>query len=89
MFIQSAVYAVEITPLVDAIGAILAFLPKLAEAIIVVIAGYAVAEYVRTQVKQAKLTYANEIGGFLFFMILYVAVATALPLLGIEALEEM
>jgi len=85
VFINAAVQTLGIAALVDVLNAILAFIPGLIKAIIVVLAGYAIAEYVRAKVEESGITYSDLVSKGLFFLILYIAVAMALPLVGIDA----
>jgi hypothetical protein len=85
LFIQAAVGILGVPVIVDALGEILAFIPGLAKAIIVGIAGYAIAEYVRNNVEKSKITYSKLFANILFFLIIYITIATALPLVGIDA----
>jgi len=84
LFIQSAFEVLGIPVLVETLGAILAFIPGLIKAIIIVIAGYAIAEYVRGKIERSKIMYCELIGKAIFFLIMYVAIATALPSIGID-----
>lgn len=83
LFIQSAVEILGVKVLVDALGEFLLFLPKLVEAIIIMLAGYAIAEYVRARIEESGVEYASVIAKTIFFLVIYVAIATALPLIGI------
>ncbi len=85
LFIQASFETLGVPVLVEALGAILAFIPGLIKAIIVVIAGYAVAEYVREKIEESKIMYSNLVAKIMFFLIIYIAVATALPSVGIDA----
>lgn len=84
-FIQAAVEALGITALVTVVGTVLAFIPGLIGAILVIVAGYAIGEYVRRHVADSKVAYSDVIAKGLFFLILYISVATALPLINIDA----
>ena len=85
LFIQAAFEVLGIPALVEAFGAILAFIPGLIKAIIIVIAGYAIAEYVREKVEKSKVMYCKLVAKIMFFLIMYIAIATALPSIGIDA----
>lgn len=84
LFIQAAIEVLGIQALVLAIGEILNFLPRLVEAIIILLAGYGIAEYVRGQISESDIAYSELVSKIIFFLIIYVAVATSLPLLNIE-----
>jgi len=84
VFIQAAVEALGIAVLVTFLSNILGFVPKLIRAILLVVVGYGVAEYVREQIETSKLSYSDIISKLLFFLIVYIAIAMALPLMGVE-----
>jgi hypothetical protein len=73
-----------IAALVNVVGAIIAFLPGLIGGIIVVIVGYIIGDYIRKQIEASKILYSDLVGKGLFFLIIYVSVALALPLVGID-----
>ena len=54
------------------------------KAILVVVIGYAVAEYVRTAILKSDVEYADIMANVLFFLIVYMSVVMALPLVGID-----
>jgi uncharacterized protein YacL len=85
VFIQAAVEALGIASLVAVVGLIVGFIPGLIGAILVIVAGYAIGEYVRRHVADSKVAYSDVIAKGLFFLILYISVATALPLVNIDA----
>ncbi len=64
---------------------ITAFIPNVIGAAVIVIVGYVIGEYIRAQMKKMKEIYASLVGKILYFFIIYVAVALALPILGIPA----
>lgn len=84
-FIQAAVETLGIQALVAVVGLIINFLPGLIGAVLVVVAGYAVAEYVRRQVEESGFAYSDLIGKILFFLVIYISIAVALPLIKIDA----
>lgn len=85
IFITAAVDALSIPALTQAMGNIRDFIPGLIGAIFVIIAGYAIGEYVRRRVESADVMYSDVIGKGLFFLVMYIAVATALPLVNIDS----
>lgn len=85
VFIQAAVEALGVVALVDFVGTVLAFIPGFIEAIVVVIVGYIIAEYVKSEIEKSKIAYSNIMGKVLFWLMVYVALALALPLVGIDA----
>ncbi len=84
IFIQAAVESLGIKTLVDVLGAILGFLPGVIGSILVLVAGYAIGEYVRRLFNESKIIYNGIIGKGIFFFVIYIAIATALPLVNIN-----
>ena len=64
---------------------ITAFIPKIIGASAIIIAGYALAEYIKLHLKGTNKLWAMVTGKVIFFFVLYVGVALALPVLGIPA----
>ena len=63
---------------------VLGFIPGLIKALIVIFVGYLIADYVRTLVEKSEVSYSDIISKALFWFIIYIAVAIALPLIGID-----
>lgn len=84
VFAQAAVQVLGIETLVTAFGSVIAFLPGLFGAIIFVVVSYVIAEYVRRKIEESDVSYANIIGKVLFFLIVYIGIAMALPLIKIN-----
>lgn len=86
IFIQAALSeeVLGIPTLATIVGAIVSFLPSLLEGIVLVIVGYALGEYIREQIEKSKMIYSEIIGNVIFFFIIYVSIALALPLWGIN-----
>jgi hypothetical protein len=85
VFIQAAVGTLGVVALAEFVRMIVGFIPGLIGAVIVVIVGYAIAEYVKSKVEESKMAYAGMMSKVLFWLLVYVAVALALPLVGINA----
>jgi hypothetical protein len=84
IFIREAVNVLALPTLVEAIGIIISFLPGIIGAIIVLMAGYAVGEYVRKQIEESEITYSDIISKVVFFLVIYVSIAIALPMVKID-----
>lgn len=86
-FITAAVSreVLGIPSLADWMAMINAFIPKVIGASVIVIAGYIIGEYIQQQVKKTETFYAAMVGKTILFFIVYVAIAMALPILGIPA----
>ena len=61
------------------------FIPNIIGAAVILVVGYVLAEFIRGQMKKTGKLYATIVSKVLFFFILYVAIALALPMLGIRA----
>lgn len=85
VFIQAAVEALGLVALTEFVGMVVNFIPGLLGAIIVVIVGYALAGYVQNEVEKSKITYSNIMAKLIFWLMIYVSFAIALPLVGIDA----
>ncbi len=62
-----------------------AFIPRVVGAAAILISGYVLAEYIKHHMKQLNRIWATLTAKALFFLVMYVAVALALPILGISA----
>lgn len=84
VFIKAAVERLGILALVDFVGMLLNFIPGMLGAIVVFIVGYVIAGYVKGQVERSKIAYSDLMGTILFWLLMYIAVALALPLVKID-----
>tara|TARA_Y100000310_G_C20548278_1_gene746707 strand:+ start:440 stop:1072 length:633 start_codon:yes stop_codon:yes gene_type:complete len=64
---------------------ITAFIPKIIGASAIIVAGYALGEYIKMHLKSTNKLWAMITGKVIFFFTLYVGIALALPVLGIPA----
>ena len=64
---------------------ITSFIPNIIGAATIVVVGYVLAEFIRGQMKKTGKLYASIVSKVLFFFIMYVAIALALPVLRIDA----
>jgi hypothetical protein len=85
VFIQAAVGVLEIPALGAFIQTVINFLPGLIGSVLVVVIGYVIAEYVKGEVELSKIAYSDIMANVLFWLIVYVAIALALPMVGINA----
>lgn len=60
------------------------FIPQLIGAIIVILVSYGLAIYVKDEILSAKTIYADLLGKVVFFLIIYLGIAIALPIIQIE-----
>lgn len=67
------------------VSQVVAFIPNIIGAALVVAVGYLLGEYMLVHFKKPGRGYGTLAGKLLFFFIMYVTVALALPMLGIDA----
>lgn len=67
------------------IAEVQAFIPRIIGAAVILVVGYVLAEYIRSHIKKGPTLYGALVGKVLFFFVLYVSVALALPILGISS----
>ena len=78
VFIGQAGEALNLIFVTDAIAAVLAFLPELAVAVVVFIAGYVLARYAEMLIRGAGGDYSDLTSKIMFFFAIYVTLAIAL-----------
>lgn len=84
LFIWSGVRVLGIEALSEAMQAIvIGFLPGLVKAVLIIMAGYIIAEYVRGVILKSKIVYSDIMSGFMFWIVIYIVATVALPLVGI------
>jgi hypothetical protein len=74
-----------ITALEVWVGQVQQFIPRIIGAAIILVVGYVLAEYIRAHIKKGPTLYGELVGKVLFFFVLYVSIALALPLLGVTS----
>jgi hypothetical protein len=85
IFIQIAAEALQIATLTTLITQAIVFLTGAIEAAVIIIIGYSLAYYIKDKVIHTKTFYGDFVGNIIFFMILYVSIALALPFVHIDA----
>ena len=84
-FIWVAVDILEISALSELMRSIvLEFLPGIIWGIVILIAGYAIADYIRVSIERSKIFYSDLISKIVFWLIIYISVGLALPKFGID-----
>jgi len=84
-FITAAVGVLQIAELTQVLRSVLAFIPNIIGAAVILTVGYLLAEYIRGHIGASGKIYAILTGKILFFFVLYVSIAIALPVLGVSA----
>ncbi len=74
-----------VTALAVWVAEINAFIPRIIGAAVIFVVGFALAEYIKGHMKKTKSLWGIIVGKVLFFFIIYVSIALALPILGITA----
>lgn len=85
IFLQEAAMQLNVLAISAVINAIIAFIPGIVGAVLVIIASYAIGIYVKENIVGSKEIYTNVLGKTILFFIVYVGVATALPMMNIDA----
>ena len=84
-FIWVAVDILEISALSELMRSIVfEFLPGIIWGIVILIAGYAIADYIRVSIERSKIFYSDLISKIVFWLIIYISVGLALPKFGID-----
>ena len=84
VFIQAAVQFLGIAALAEFVNQIIYFIPKAVGAAIIIIVGYVLGNFFEEQIKGSEYMYSDLIGKVVNFFTVYVAIALALPFLGIN-----
>ena len=86
VFIQQAAFFLGINAIIDFVETIIAFLPGLIEAALIIIVGYVLAEYFKDKIVSKQTVYRSIVGKIIFFLLIYISVALALPFVGIDTM---
>ena len=84
VFIQEAAYQLGVTAITAFVNNILSFIPGLIEAALVIIVGYSLAIYLKDRIVSSKTLYSDMVGKIIFFLLIYLSIALALPFVGID-----
>lgn len=83
-FIQLGVAALGVTELTALTTSAVSFLFGAVGAVVIILVGYVFAYFVKDQVIHSKTFYGDVVGNLIFFLIVYVSVALALPFVNID-----
>ncbi|MCK4968768.1 MAG: hypothetical protein KAS12_06965 [Candidatus Aenigmarchaeota archaeon] len=86
VFLQQAATLLGVAVISSVVNEIIAFVPGVVGAVIVLLASYAIAMYIKQDVIGDKDLYTSMMGKVVFFLVLYVGIATALPLVSIDTM---
>lgn len=85
VFLQQAAAILSIAVISSVVDQIIAFIPGIAKAAIILLAADAIGIYLKYDVIGAKQAATKLVGDLVFAIVLYVGIATALPQVGISA----
>ena len=74
-----------ITYLASWVAEINSFIPRIIGASVVLIVAFVLAEYIKSHIKKTNTLWGAVVGKVLFFFVMYVAIALALPILGVSS----
>jgi len=83
-FINIAAWILGIETVITLVNSAIGFLVGAIEASVIIIIGYSLAYYIKDKVIHSKTFYGDLVGNLIFFLVLYVSVALALPFVGID-----
>lgn len=83
--IQAAANILEVPAIINIVQSIIAFIPGVIGATLVLVVSYGLAIYAKENILGSRELYSNIVGKILFFLIIYIGIATALPLLGVDS----
>lgn len=84
LFIMYAASFLGVPEITQLIKSAIAFLIGAVEASVIIIVGYSLGYYIKEQVMHSRTFYSDVIGNLIFFLIVYVSIALALPFVGID-----
>ncbi|MFH0832511.1 MAG: hypothetical protein V1900_02200 [Candidatus Aenigmatarchaeota archaeon] len=84
-FVTAAIGVLGVMELTQWMRSVLYFIPNIIGAAIIIIVSYVIGVYIKSQLKKTKEPYALIIGKVIFFFVMYVGIAIALPVLNIPA----
>ncbi len=85
VFLRQAAIFLGIAAVSEFINSIIGVIPNLVEAALLIIVGYAIAVYLKDRIISSKSVYSDLMGKVIFFLIIYLSIALALPFVGIDA----
>ena len=82
--IQAFANILEIPAIISIVQSIVDFIPGVVGATMVLVVSYGLAIYAKENILGSRELYSNIVGKILFFLIIYIGIATSLPLLGVD-----
>jgi len=82
--IQAVANILQIPAIITMVQSIVNFIPGVIGATLVLVVSYGLAIYAKENILGSRELYSNIVGKILFFLIIYIGIATALPLLGVD-----
>ncbi|MCK4634750.1 MAG: hypothetical protein KAT37_02665 [Candidatus Aenigmarchaeota archaeon] len=81
---MAATQILGISILTEIMLMVVLFIPQLIGAIVVILVSYGIAVYIKDEILAAKTIYADVLGKMIFFLIIYIGIAIALPIIHIR-----
>lgn len=85
VFIRQAAIFLGVAAISEFVNSIINFIPNLLGGTLLIIVGYAIAIYLKDKIISSKTFYSDLTGKLIFFFVVYVSIALALPFVGIDA----
>lgn len=84
VFIRQASIFLGVAAISEFVNSIINVIPSLLEGSLLIVVGYAIAVYVKDKIISSKTVYSDLTGKLIFFFVVYVSIALALPFVGID-----
>ena len=84
VFLKQAAIFLGVAAVSDFINTIINVIPSLVDASLIAIIGYAIAVYMKEKLINSKSVYGDIMGKVIFFLVVYLSIALALPFVGID-----
>ncbi|MBL7160176.1 MAG: hypothetical protein ISS95_01295 [Candidatus Aenigmarchaeota archaeon] len=84
VFIKEATQQLGVVAISDFVSSVISVLPGLIEAALLIIIGYTLAIYIKDKIMHSKTLYSDMVGKIVFFLLIYLSIALALPFVNID-----
>lgn len=84
LFLLYSASFLGVPEILQLIRSAIGFLTGAVETTVIIIVGYSLAYYIKERVMHSKTFYSDLVGNVIFFLIVYVSIALALPFVGID-----
>ncbi|HLE07866.1 MAG TPA: hypothetical protein VI933_04600 [archaeon] len=84
VFLKQAAIFLGVAAITEFINNMINVIPSLLEGSLIIIIGYAIAVYLKDKIISSKTVYSDLTGKIIFFFVVYISIALALPFVGIN-----